>query len=384
MDKWNSQLLESLRNVGDPLTDPLVENLFAERGNQGLAELNKFCQTWKAPASDLPPGPIRDFFEAPVQYPAWVDMGKIKHAVRLFYSAPVETLLVLLVKSFPQVFVLPSIADVFYRSDVFNPKTLLRFTIEIAQLIFDLMRPGSLDVDPQKALGVIALQKLRMHHSIIRHYVLFHSKLSPWDPALGAPINQEDLAFGVWGLGIYDLDGFQKLKLGLTPEDEEATFMVWRVIGFLLGLDERLQVNDISQGRELLQVIGARQARPSNAGTMLVRQLLKTMEAFLIFPLKAIPVLLMRSLMSVEAIAILEVPRAHGWIWVAWIVFAFLKLLVREINLLRRLLRAAGRRFLTGVMTAKGRQGQRGQFRVPEEIMHTYGLEAAGRSQQES
>jgi hypothetical protein len=370
---WNPPLLQSLRAVGDPLTDPLVEALYAESGNAGLAELNRFCQTWNAPIDDLAPGPVRAFFEAPVAYPGWFDEGKVARASGLFYGAAVETILTLLLKSFPQIFGDPPAAEVFYRSDVFNPRTILRFTIEVTQLIFDLMQPGNLSVSPRKALGVIALEKLRMHHSIIRHYTLFHPKPAPWDPAQGVPINQEDLAFGVWGLGIYDIDGFRKLELGLTQQDEEATLMVWKAIGFHLGLDERLQPADIPEARRLLEAISVRQVRPSSAGVILTRQLLETMQSFLPFFLKPLPILLMRGLMGPEFVALLAVPRPRGWLWPAEIVFFLLKLFVKEMSLLRRLLRPLSRKFLNGIATAQGRQGKRGPFRVPAEIAQKYG-----------
>ena len=50
---------------------------------------------------------------------------------------------------------------VFKRADLFNPLTIERFMIEIAQLIFDVMREGALEVEPVKASGVKALEKLK-------------------------------------------------------------------------------------------------------------------------------------------------------------------------------------------------------------------------------
>src|SRR6185295_8562568 len=97
-------------------------------------------------------------------------------------------------RSFAQVFANANAARVFYQADIFNPNTLERFIIEAAQLIFDVVLPGSLRVKPEKGKGVIAVQKLRLHHSLIRFYLLKSPSVEPWNSAAwGVPINQEDM-----------------------------------------------------------------------------------------------------------------------------------------------------------------------------------------------
>ena len=371
--RWTPAFLDSMRQVGDPVTDELIADVFASGGERALTELNRFCQTFTAPVTDRVPQAVRDFLAAKVEYPEWVDLDKFEQSVKLFYTAPVETILVLFLKSFSQLFADAAVSMVFYRSDLFNPRTINRFLIEIAQLIFDVMQPHGLSVEPEKSQGVVALEKLRLHHSIIRHQVLIHHTLPPWDPALGVPINQEDLAFGSLALAIYGLDGFKKVDVELTPEQQELSLLIWKIVGFHLGQDERLQPANVAEAREMLAIIGQRQFRSSDAGTILTRKLIGAVETFVPFPLKAVPVFMMRYLMDREFIVLLKVPRAHGWWWLAWLVFVFLKVFIKELQIFKRILGRLSGELLEGLAIAKGRQGQRGQFRIPPEVALKYG-----------
>lgn len=369
---WTPRFLDSMRHVGDPVTDQLIAEVLASGGEKALAQLNKFCQTFNAPITDSVPPEVRQFLLAKVEYPAWVDAVKLEEGVKLFYGAAVETLLVLFLKSFPQIFAVPAIAEVFFISDVFNPGTINRFLIEIAQLILDVMRPQGLKVEPEKAEGVTALQKLRLHHSIIRHLTLVHSKPPLWNSSLGVPINQENLAFGNLALAIYSLDGFEKLAIDLTPDQQEAVLMIWKIVGFLLGQDESLQPANVAEARELLAIVAQAQFKSSAEATILIRELLSAVEGFLPFRLKALPVFVMRYLMDWEFIVLLRVPRAHGAWWLAWLVFIFLKLFAKEVQIVRRMVGSLSSELLQGLARAKGRQGKRGPFRIPPEIALEY------------
>src|SRR5436190_800161 len=64
-----------------------------------------------------------------------------------------------------------------------------RRVIETAQLLVDVMASGGLS--PSGA-GKRSAQKVRLLHAAVRYLI---GKSGQWDPALGVPINQEDLAF---------------------------------------------------------------------------------------------------------------------------------------------------------------------------------------------
>lgn len=360
---WDPKLLEAMREVADPVADPLIMEVYRDGGMEAIQELRRFLEHWAAPVTKEVPAGVAEFLEAPVVYPDWVDQEQLLRAQKDFPGWAVETLLVLFLKSFAQFFADGNAAIVFYRAHVFDPDTIGRFLIEIAQLVFDVMRPGELAVEPEKALGVTAVQKLRLHHSIIR--LSMHQAGGdgePWDPAWGKPINQEDLACALMAFAVWDLDGLRKLGLELTPQQQEETVMLWKVVGFLLGLDERLQPADLADGRELLAAIGRRQFGTSEAGVALVRELLRVVEGFLPSCCQSLPTAFMRFLMTPRFIVWLEVPRAR----------LSPCLVGGDHPLAEWILSGANKALLKGLRTVEGRPATRGEFRVAPEIEERY------------
>jgi hypothetical protein len=411
-ERWSNEFLDEMRKKADPVGDALIEDTYRTQGLAGLTLLNEFLQNIGKPPdlNDLkallqntgtaadgkrlkalnallqpgewPPSPyltegVQRFFNDPVEYPDWVDWDRIGEADKLFRQHPFETLLVLFLRSFPQVFANTSAALAFYQMDIFKPGSLKRFMIETAQLIVDVVFP--LNLKPVKypgipwgpgkfirnGFGVIALQKLRLHHSLTRFRLHppegVPSKGEPWDTATaGEPINQEDMAFGVLAFAIWNLGGFEKLHLELTEEEQEATLMLWKVCGFLLGLEEDLQVANVAEGKQLLKEIVRRQARSSKEGISLVRQLLDVADSFLPPCLHGLPALFARFLMDPVFVVMLKVPRPRG---LASKVVRFLGLAAHELSPL------LARRFVLGLQAErKDREGRPLAFRLPEAL----------------
>jgi hypothetical protein len=362
-------LLSSLREVGDPFTDGLIEQTYAEGGWEAIIKLNRFLQTWQAPVTDdIVPG-IRKFLEEPVEYPAWVNLDQLHEAYNLFYRHPLEVLLVLFLRSFPQFLADADAAQVFYRMDIFKPQTIKRFTFEMIQIIFDILRPGGLFPPPANGEGITALKKLRLHHSVIRFQLHNEPKLQPWDPAWGVPINQEDLACSLLAFSLWDLDGLmKKLGIPLAAREQEATLLLWNVIGYLLGLRDELRPVNLEEATELLGQIDRRQFRYSKAGEQLVRELLEVTNNMMPRRFKGVPHLLMHSLMDPRFFKLLKVrwmPWAFGPIrWVQEIS----KLLCGSRTAARHTSRKAGQYFVQSLERETGRQAKRGPLRMPSEV----------------
>ena len=394
--------LDAMRTIGDPVTDPLIAQAFAAEGHDGLRRLNKW------------------FLEAPVGYPAWVDEQRIEQAHAMFIKWGMQVLLLLFTKALPQFFANEGASQVFYQTKAFAKDTqaLLRFVVEVIQLLIDVMEPGGLvdgawkyDVPeqviepadavseskqigpvgagvpepaggPRKGHGVLALQKLRLHHSIVRFYLLNPVHSEPWNPAWGTPINQEDLAASMLAFTLYNIGGFKKLNLKLSEHEQETTLMMWKMICFLLGLDYRLQPANLAEAEVLLKTIEERQSGPWVAGTALTRQLLDVIRGFLPFFIKNVPVILTRYLVDRSYLKRLKVPRTFGPSWFSmsivvvllsvfrfynWAVGRFFPrlrvlLLEKSYNFLARRLFP---RFIGGASRSGGRHGQRGEFRLP-------------------
>ena len=359
---WSPSFLDSMREIGDPVTDPMIAEVLASEGEIGLIKLNDFLQTWEAPINDDVSPIVREFLEAPVVYPEWVDHDLINQASELFKDHGPQMLLILMMKSLPQYMANPIMAATFATIDLSSRGTVARFIVEVCQLIIDVLTFGNLKTEPTKANGIITLQKLRLHHSIIRHWIVSSDTLN-WDPAMGVPINQEDFAGSVVAFTIYDLEGFEKVNLTLTQEEKESTLHIWKVMGFLLGMDERFQPADMAEAQVLLETISKRLYKHSSHGVDMMAELLKVIRGFIPRPFKGIPLLLMRYLMAPPFIKILEVPRPRGITWFFGLVFnMFNRQLIAIYN---RIFDFAGPRVITGITKARAvRHGDRGEFRL--------------------
>ncbi|HEV7670982.1 MAG TPA: oxygenase MpaB family protein [Thermoanaerobaculia bacterium] len=380
-DRWTPEFLASMRKVADPATDPLIEETLTQGGQPALVELNRYLQTWNAPPPEnLAPG-VRRYLSAPVEYPSWVDRERLATAQAWFSEWGLLALMSLFLKALPQYFADADACQVFRVMDIFRAESLKRFVVEIAQLTFDVMAPGGLDVDPDppqpgvaqtQSSGVVALRKLRLHHSIVRRQVLAKSERegAGWDPAWGSPLNQEDLALAVASYALWTLDGARKLKIEVSAEDEAGGLEAWKVIGFLIGMDDRLQPADPEEARRLMAAIGQRQFRRSEVGIALVRQLLERVEGFLPRFLRGLPAALMRYLMEPYFVDLMAIPRSsrsmRGLLRV-------LGLFLGEIRIFARLANHLAGRLLAGLKRATGRDGERGAFRIPERQVQRFG-----------
>jgi len=377
--RWTPEFLESMRQVADPVTDPLIAETLAMGGEKALHELNRYLQSWKAPKPEnLAPG-VRAFLDAPVVYPPWLDEHKLDVARKWFDEHGLLAILALFMKGLPQYFASANADKVFTLADLFRKATIWRFAIEIAQLIFDVFRPGGLDVHPVPPPGVrqvkgdavIALQKLRIHHSYLRHKVLQKAAMEGgWSSQWGEPINQEDLALAVVAFALWILDGVRKLGCTIDDDLEAAGLEVWNVMGFLLGLDDRLRAATPAAGRELIRLVGERQFRSSQDGTDLVEKLLATAEGFLPRWLSGVPQVLLNYLMDPFFLDLLKVQRPYG---LSWIVIRLLGLFAGEVKAFGRTTELVAGRILRGLQTARGRDGDRTSFRVSQRQVEKYG-----------
>jgi hypothetical protein len=114
-------------------------------------------------------------------------------------------------------------------------------------------------------------QKIRLLHATMRYHV---SRDSDWDPAWGHPVNQEDLAGTLTSFSVVVPLGLQRLGVDLPEGDRDDFFHIWRVIGHILGIDQRLNPADFDAAQALMDRILDRQQSPSEAGRALTKALL--------------------------------------------------------------------------------------------------------------
>jgi hypothetical protein len=107
------------------------------------------------------------------------------------------------------------------------------------------------------------------------------------------------------------LDSLEKMSIDHTPEEAAGYMHLWKVAGYLLGVEEALLCDDYNEGRRIEGIIAKRQFSPSSQGREMAQALIKCQQDILPGRLAdgSIPVV-MRWLMGDEYADMLDLPRA--------------------------------------------------------------------------
>jgi hypothetical protein len=339
--RWSHAFLDRMRLVADPEVDHLARALFAAEGPSGLIRMTRALEDWEAPIPDTLPAAMREWFAAPVAYPAFVDPAKIRVAERLFIAYGPVSSVALLMCAVPHFFTNPAGARAFYLAKIFSPESLRNRLLEITQFITSFTQYGGLaqfwlapaqrdaTANPsgvRKGPGITTVQKLRMIHAGIR--VMLALPREPdrrWNTdRCGQPINQEDLCEAILCFCFCTIDALAKLGIEQTPAEQDATLCAWKTVGHLLGLSEDLQPVDVSEARALHKVLFERSCMETRESKVLIQELIHIMQGIVPWGLRRVPPTLMRYLMGRRVADQLEVPRlgvlggvlvGTRWLW---------------------------------------------------------------------
>lgn len=378
---WTEPFLDSMRSVTDPEPDQIAAEVYKEGGVGALLTLKKFTDHWDAPITDALPPRVRAWFEAPVDYPSWVDFDKVKIVEDAFIQHGPVAVVVLLNTGVPHFFTNPAGARSFCLAKIFSPNSVNTRMHEVPQFVINVTERGGLkeyagaDGRVRKGNGILTVQKLRFAHACIRIRLKMKQRFpeDDWDvKTLGEPINQEDMAQAVLDFCLATMDGLERLGIRWTPEWREASLHFWKVVGFLLGLREELQPKDMNEARQLYAIIRRRQAHASDAGKEIVSEMLGVMEGLLPSLFRRLPAALMHYVAGDEVAGMLGLPprpillfllRATGPFW-------------RDTGMVRWMAERMSPRVIAW-MLRKDIRAERGGLSIPGYLQEAWGLTAA-------
>lgn len=273
MSHLTSTFLDSMRLRGDDLADEtirsLVENNQIDAVNAVMAGI---VRNEDAPPASLPE-PVQEFLRRSLIVPSAAEDEKIRAGQEVFARFGPEVLMVLGLYSIPAAYAARGV-EVLHQTTFFEKRTMRRIW-ETTQFVVDVMTPGG---HAAGGCGLRSAQKVRLMHAAIRHRLL-HRPGKPWDTAgFGLPINQEDLAATLMEFSCVVLEGLRRMGIALSREDQEAFLHVWRWVGAVLGVDERLVPRDVDAAYAVARTIAARQVVGSQAGRDMVGVLIEEME----------------------------------------------------------------------------------------------------------
>lgn len=367
---WTGAFLDDMRQQGDAEADGAVAQLYAT-GEVGAVDalLKTLVLNDGIPPEGLPP--VIAEYLARTSKLAPLDQSKVRRGERLFGALGPEMLLALGFYSLPAAYAARKGVQVLYRTGYLLNRPVRR-VFETTQMVVDVMAHDGLAPDGK---GVRTAQKVRLLHAAIRH-LLTHDPKNPWDPTLGVPLNQEDLAGTLSVFGYVVLDGLSRLGIAVADEDREAYVHVWSAVGRILGLREELIPASFAESKQLAEVVYKRQIAPSPEGAAMANALVDGLQTIMPHALHGLPASLVHFFLDDDPFthqniaAMLQVPPADWTETVARVVGAVGNLLERissDLDPAARLIRHASRALVAGMLRVE-RGGRRSPFSIPPDL----------------
>jgi hypothetical protein len=365
-----------MRQVGDKWADDVVEPVFKRDVN----EVNRIMRTLVRNDQPVPtdlPEELQGYLTNSLSLPEWADAAKIRQGQQVFEKNGLLITLCLFCASLPSAYADADAVKVLYLTAQLDTDARRR-VMETGQFLIDACTTGGLDANGK---GLRAIQHVRLMHAAVRYLIKDRAGKHPgmWNfPDWGVPINQEDMAGTILSFWYVVGEPMGGLGVNLSDEEVDAYLHLWKVIGHLMGVLDKMLPRDPSDANALLDAIKRRRFTASPEGQHMTRALLALLDQ--LTPTQAfdktIPPLI-RHLIGDQTADLLLVPR--------WAHQAELKKLARvanwfSVNVLRRVDRTLPRYdFVSDIAADFGREllksafelergGVRASFDMPDHL----------------
>ncbi|WP_224360877.1 oxygenase MpaB family protein [Hyalangium versicolor] len=302
---WSQDFLDSMREQCDPPADEAVRLLFEREKITAANALMKQLVINENVSVEMLAPPLRDYFQRSGQLPSWTDMTLVHQGEELFSRYGPHIITALFCASLPSCYAAAKGVQVLHLTARLETDPYRRI-METAQMIVDVMAPGGL---VQGGRGVRSAQKVRLMHAAVRHLI---RRSGHWNFAWGQPINQEDMAGTLLSFSTVVLQSLEKMGCVLSDTERQAYYHAWRVVGYVMGIDERLLPEHVTEGFRFQELIQRRVYGPTPEGRTLTQALLEMMEHSLpgnVFD--NMPATLTRYLIGDSAADLLAVPPSN-------------------------------------------------------------------------
>lgn len=274
-NRYTDQMLESLRQIGDPVPDSIVESL-AQDGqidqvNKILGQLMENYQ----PVPEALPDSIEFWLRDTAHLPAWADRERLKAAPELFIEHGLPISLILSTSALVECYAARKGVKALTLSYRIGHNTCRRIA-ETSQFVLLVLAPGGLF---EGGRAIPAIQKVRLMHSAIRYLIKQTGRWSVADS--GLPICQEDMLGTLMMFSYIVVRDLRKLGAEISHQEAEDFLYFWRVVGEMLGVMPDVIPETMAEAQVLYETIAHRHQGPSPEGVQITRTLLK-MQADLI------------------------------------------------------------------------------------------------------
>jgi hypothetical protein len=296
--QFPNELMDKLRQMGDPLADSVISELHETEGITGVRTMFSWLNSSESTSSyEI----INEFIKQNNTLPDFADKKLLQQGIKFFIKNQNQIGLMLACYSLPYCYAGADGAKVLAMSQRIQTDTLKRLeeTGEFIQIITQ-------EKNWKNGEAFRKILKVRLMHAAIRFFTEYHGT---WNLAWGKPVNQEDMAGTNGAFSYIVIRGMRKMGTEPDESDSEAYLHFWNVVSVIMGIDKQLIPNNLREAFVMDKVIAKRQFRASDEGKLLTKALLDTMEKFIENPLfKSFPAAQMRFLMGDKVADILGIP----------------------------------------------------------------------------
>ena len=280
---WTDAFLDSMRERGDFIADAAVKAIFEAADVDAVNRLLGTLLAGRVPADA--PAALVTYLAQTATLPLWTDFRKLAIAEQLPVDYGFLCAGVLYTSGLPTSYASRGIAAVLATTLRLEDRGLIfRRLIETGQFVFNVSDKGGMRVG---GVGVRTTQQVRLMHASIRHLILMPpvaaAPAAPslgrtllamqWDPALGVPVNQQELAWTLLTFSFSVLRALEQFGAVLTVEQKDAYIHLWSVVGHVLGVDGRLLCADFAEATALFERLEPRVTGDTPQGRALITSL---------------------------------------------------------------------------------------------------------------
>ncbi|WP_309045026.1 oxygenase MpaB family protein [Marinobacter sediminicola] len=241
-DEQQWQRMGEALMVGDPVADDLAKWVRGEGGGKAFSQFKKILDSGNFDQKDMAP-PLRAFFDAIKQPPAWVDWERLERGARASAISGQTGMRVLRDLGLMAGYQARGINQTLIMTGALE-RGATRRVAETTKWWLDCITPGGLNRDAE---GFKTTLRVRLIHAMVRQQLLD----SPdWDTSeWGLPVNQLDMQATYLAFSVSFLFGQKLMGTLISRQDSEDIMHLWRYIGWLMGVDESLLCESEQEGR---------------------------------------------------------------------------------------------------------------------------------------
>jgi hypothetical protein len=311
--KWaDDRFLDALRRQTDPPADHAVASFLSTRS---LREVNYIFQNMRSDDQALlaeAPAAFQEFVRQTEALPPDLDLARLDRASEVFLRHALTACLVMLASSLPNGYAAPCLTHILMISRDLQKEPFKRL-MGVLQLLVNIT---ARDAFVPGGLAVVTAQKLRLLHAGVRAIVPHYRPA--YIARYGSPVNHEDMLATLMGFSYLVIDGLKKLDLGLTEEEAEDYYYLWRVYALLMGIhppgapfDDSLVPRTVEDAAQFYASYARRHftgPEENPSGVLLTQENLEMMVSMLPRPLQhtelhLAPQMVMTEVMGAEAMA---------------------------------------------------------------------------------